>query len=267
VTTSVDHSTNPAAGAVSSARPLGATMLEFTGVGLTYPGGAEAVRDVDLSVRRGELVAVVGPSGCGKSTLLGIAAGLTSPTSGSAVVAAQRPGFVFQDANLLPWRTVQKNVELFLELAGSTARTRRAEALDALATVGLAEYREYLPHQLSGGMRMRVSLARSLTLEPDLFLFDEPFGALDELTRERLNDEVLSIFADRRFAGLFVTHSVQEAIYMSNRIVVLSGRPGHIVDEVDVPFGLDRGPGVRFSPEFSALNERISAALRTEHAG
>ena len=180
---------------------------------------------------------------------------------------AQRRGFVFQDANLLPWRNVLKNVELFLELDGHSGRARRSNALDALETVGLTDYRDYLPHQLSGGMRMRVSLARSLTLEPDLFLFDEPFGALDELTRERLNDEVLGIFADRRFAGLFVTHSVREAIYMSTRVVVMSGSPGRIVDEVDVPFGLDRDPAVRFSPEFAALNERISAALRTGYSG
>ncbi|MGY4643851.1 ABC transporter ATP-binding protein [Cellulomonas sp. URHB0016] len=262
-----DSAPGAAPGTAPGARSPGAAMLDFTGVGMTYPGGAEAVRGVDLTVRRGEFVSVVGPSGCGKSTLLGIASGLASPTAGSAVVDAQRAGFVFQDANLLPWRSVLKNVELFLELDGQLGRARRANALDALETVGLTDYRDYLPHQLSGGMRMRVSLARSLTLEPDLFLFDEPFGALDELTRERLNDEVLALFADRLFAGLFVTHSVREAIYMSTRVVVMSGSPGRIVDVVDVPFGLDRGPGIRFRPEFTALTERINAALRTGYAG
>ena len=262
----MSHLSDSALGAAGGAPALGATMLDFTGVGMTYPGGAEAVRDVDLTVRRGEFVSVVGPSGCGKSTLLGIASGLASPTSGSAVVEAQRRGFVFQDANLLPWRNVLKNVELFLELDGTLGRSRRSNALDALETVGLTDYRDYLPHQLSGGMKMRVSLARSLTLEPDLFLFDEPFGALDELTRERLNDEVLGLFADRRFAGLFVTHSVREAIYMSTRVVVMSGSPGRIVDEVDIPFGLDRDATIRFSPEFAALNERISAALRSGYS-
>jgi NitT/TauT family transport system ATP-binding protein len=242
-------------------------MLNFTGVGLTYPGGAEAIRDVDLTVRRGEFVSVVGPSGCGKSTLLSVASRLATPTAGTALVEAQRAGFVFQDANLLPWRSVLKNAELFLELKGAPGSARRAAALAALETVGLAEHRDYLPHQLSGGMRMRVSLARSLTLEPDLFLFDEPFGALDELTRERLNEEVLAIFRDLRFAGLFVTHSVREAIYLSTRIVVMSGSPGRIVDVVDVPFGLDRDASVRFTTEFAALNERISAALRTGYAG
>ena len=259
-------SVNPPTDDVSDL-PLGATMLDFTGVGMTYPGGAEAIRAVDLTVRRGEFVSVVGPSGCGKSTLLGIASRLATPTAGTALVEAQRAGFVFQDANLLPWRSVLKNVELFLELEGTPSRARRENALEALETVGLGEYRDYLPHQLSGGMRMRVSLARSLTLEPDLFLFDEPFGALDELTRERLNEEVLGIFRDRRFAGLFVTHSVREAIYLSTRIVVMSGSPGRIVDVVDVPFGLDRDAGVRFTAQFAALNERISAALRTGYSG
>jgi NitT/TauT family transport system ATP-binding protein len=242
-------------------------MLDFTGVGLTYPGGAEAIRDIDLTVGRGEFVSVVGPSGCGKSTLLRIASGLATPTAGTATVTAERAGFVFQDANLLPWRRVQRNTELFLELAGSKKRDRRPVAAEALETVGLGGHSRSLPHPLSGGMRMRVSLARSLPLEPDLFLFDEPFGALDELTRERLNDEVLAIFRDRRFAGLFVTHSVPEAIYLSTRVVVMSGSPGRIVDAFEVPFGLDRTAEIRFTPEFAGLSERISAALRTGYAG
>jgi NitT/TauT family transport system ATP-binding protein len=263
----VNPQIDSAPGADPGSRPLGGVMLDFTGVGMTYPGGAEAIRDVDLTVRRGEFVSVVGPSGCGKSTLLGIASRLATPTAGEAVVEAQRAGFVFQDANLLPWRSVVKNVELFLELEGTPTVARRAAALEALETVGLVGQRDLLPHQLSGGMRMRVSLARSLTLEPDLFLFDEPFGALDELTRERLNEEVIGIFRDLRFAGLFVTHSVREAIYMSTRIVVMSGSPGRIIDVVDVPFGLERDASVRFTPQFAALNERISAALRTGYAG
>lgn len=244
--------------------PVGSPVLDFAGVGVTYPGGAEAVRDVTLRIRRGEFVSIVGPSGCGKSTLLRVAAGLSEPTSGSARITAERIGFVFQDANLLPWRTVRRNVELFQELRGVDKRTRHEAALDALAIVGLADHADVLPHQLSGGMRMRASLARSLTLEPDLFLFDEPFGALDELTRERLNDETLSMFDDRRFAGVFVTHSVAEAIYMSTSVVVMSGRPGTVREVVSIPFDLHREPALRESREFIDLASHIANALRTE---
>lgn len=264
MSTTVTHQPSPSAG---SGRQTGGTLLDFVGVGVTYPGGAEAVRHVDLSLGRGELVSVVGPSGCGKSTLLRLAAGLNRPSAGTATVSAERIGFVFQDANLLPWRTVLRNVELFPELASAPAKDRRAAALDALETVGLGGYRDRLPHQLSGGMRMRVSLARSLILEPDLFLFDEPFGALDELTRDRLNDEVLALFADLRFAGLFVTHSVPEAVYMSTRVVVMSGSPGRVVETVEIPFGLDRDASLRLTPEFLALTERIGAAIRTGYSG
>lgn len=251
---------------VASARPAdrhSRDVLNFASVGVTYPRGTEAVRGIDLQLQRGEFVSIVGPSGCGKSTLLRVAAGLSKPTTGEAAVSAQRIGFVFQDANLLPWRSVLRNVELFPELSGQSRSGRRTAALEALDVVGLGNYRDHLPHQLSGGMRMRVSLARSLMIEPDLFLFDEPFGALDEITRERLNDEVLDMFTDRRFAGLFVTHSVPEAIYMSTRVVVLSGCPGQVVDNIDVPFGLRREPGLRLTPDFAALNDRITAALRT----
>ena len=236
--------------------------LDFAGVGLTFEGGATALEGVDLTIDRGEFVSVVGPSGCGKSTLLRIASGLTQATTGTVDVSAERIGYVFQDATLLPWRTVQRNVELLPELAGQDRSRRRDAAREAIATVGLTGYEHYLPRQLSGGMRMRASLARSLTLEPDLFLFDEPFGALDELTRERLNDEVLAMFADLRFAGLFVTHSVSEAVYLSTRVVVMSPGPGRIVASFDVPFGLRRDPKLRFGSEFAELTEQVSDALR-----
>ena len=237
-------------------------MLAFTGVGRTFPDGTQALHDVDLSVDSGEFVSVVGPSGCGKSTLLRLASGLDSPTSGQVGVASKRVGFVFQDPTLLPWRTVRRNVELLAELEHLPKAERRARVTEAIGLVGLTGFEKHRPRSLSGGMRMRTSLARSLVLQPDVFLFDEPFGALDEMTRERLNDELLALFADRGFAALFITHSVAEAVYLSTRVVVMSPRPGHILGDVSVPFGYPRQPDLRYSEEFAKVAGEVSDLLR-----
>lgn len=243
----------------------GATELTFSGVSMTFPNGTTALTDVDLTVRRGELVTVVGPSGCGKSTLLRIASGLATASEGTVDVPTQRIGYVFQDATLLPWRSVRANVELLAELNGLPARERRAKAAAAIELVGLTGFERDLPRTLSGGMRMRTSLARSLTLDPELFLFDEPFGALDEITRERLQDELIRLFCEGQFAGLFITHSVSEAVYVSTRVLVMSGRPGRIVQTFDIPFEMPRDPDIRFTPEFAALTGEVSHALREGH--
>jgi NitT/TauT family transport system ATP-binding protein len=232
---------------------------------MRFDTGTVALEDVDLTVRRGEFVTVVGPSGCGKSTLLRIASGLETATAGTASVSTDRIGYVFQDATLLPWRTVQRNVELLAELNGQSSQERQGKAAAAIELVGLTGFESSLPKQLSGGMRMRTSLARSLTLDPELFLFDEPFGALDEITRERLNDELLRLFVEQQFAGLFITHSVSEAVYLSTRVVVMSGRPGHIVKTFDVPFPMPRDPDIRYSAEFGELVGEVSHALREGH--
>lgn len=245
---------------------LASTSLRFRGVSMTYGTGTVALAGIDLSVSAGEFVSVVGPSGCGKSTLLKIASGLMPATSGEVTVEADRIGYVFQDATLLPWRTVRRNVELLAELGGASRQERGRLAQDAIDTVGLSGFESQLPRELSGGMKMRASLARALTLDPDLFLFDEPFGALDEITRERLNDELLSLFVRRRFAGLFITHSVMEAVFLSTKVVVMSGRPGRIVDTFDVPFGAGRTSDLRFTPEFAALTGEVSRALKGGHS-
>jgi NitT/TauT family transport system ATP-binding protein len=241
-------------------------LLNFSNVAMTFPNGVTALSGVDLTVKRGEFVTVVGPSGCGKSTLLRIASGLTSATEGTVSVGTSRIGYVFQDATLLPWRNVQENVELLAELNGIKKAQRRAEAAKAIELVGLAGFEKQLPKTLSGGMKMRASLARSLTLDPELFLFDEPFGALDEITRERLNDELIKLFTEQQFAGLFITHSVSEAVYLSTKVVVMSGRPGNIVETFDVPFAYPRDPEIRFTPEFAALAGEVSLALREGHS-
>ncbi len=254
----------------SAQRHQGATggrvPLGFERISMTFPDGTRALEDVSFTVAPGEFVTVVGPSGCGKSTLLRIASGLTTQTSGTVVVDRSSLGYVFQDATLLPWRTVSGNVELLAELDGMAKAERRARAREAIELVGLAGFEKKYPKQLSGGMKMRASLARSLVLKPSVFLFDEPFGALDEITRERLQDELLSLFLHEGFAGLFITHSIYEAVYMSTRVLVMSARPGRIVADLRVPFGYPRSPELRFEPEFAELSGQVSAALRGAHA-
>ncbi len=234
---------------------------------MVYPDGTNAVAGFDLAVEAGELVAIVGPSGCGKSTLLRIASGLTKASSGTVTVADGQLGYVFQDATLLPWRTVLGNVELPSELLKVPKARRRELAEQAIELVGLRGFEHHHPRRLSGGMRMRVSLARALTLDPHVFLFDEPFGALDEITRERLNDELLQLFVSKRFAGLFVTHSIYEAAFLASRVVVMSARPGRVMGEVASPFEYPRSPLLRFEPAFADVTGQISALLRAGHVG
>ncbi len=231
------------------------TLLDFRNVEMTFPNGTIALQGVDLTVDRGQFVSVVGPSGCGKSTLLRIASGLETASDGTAGVAADRIGYVFQDATLLPWRSVQGNVELLAELGHMPKAERAAKAAHAIDLVGLGGFESNLPKQLSGGMRMRVSLARSLTLDPELFLFDEPFGALDEITRERLNDELLRLFVEQQFAGLFITHSVSEAVYLSTEVIVMSG-PGSIVGRFEVPFPMPATPTSASPPSSPSWSAR-----------
>ncbi|MCU1527234.1 MAG: transporter ATP-binding protein [Frondihabitans sp.] len=257
--------TTPLDAPSSTASGSSDTLLEFGDVSMRFPNGTTALQHVDLTVSKGEFVTVVGPSGCGKSTLLRIASGLEKASEGTASVKTDRIGYVFQDATLLPWRTVTGNVELLAELNGVPAKERAVKAQESIELVGLTGFEDNLPKQLSGGMKMRTSLARSLTLEPELFLFDEPFGALDEITRERLNDELLRLFVDKQFAGLFITHSVSEAVYLSTKVVVMSGRPGSVVTSFDVPFPMPRSPDIRFEPDFAALVGEVSHALREGH--
>jgi NitT/TauT family transport system ATP-binding protein len=244
----------------------GTESLSFEHVGMVFPDGTEAVSDVSLTIRKGEFVTVVGPSGCGKSTLLKIASGLLEPTSGRVVVDRDRLGYVFQDATLLPWRTVTGNVELLAELHGIAAAERKQLAEEAIQLVGLGGFEGHYPKSLSGGMRMRASLARTLTLKPPVFLFDEPFGAVDEITREHLNEETQQLFQREGFAGLFITHSISEAVFMSTRVLVMSARPGRIVSEFEVPFPYPRSPDLRFDPEFAELSGEVSHALRGSHS-
>jgi NitT/TauT family transport system ATP-binding protein len=248
-----------------STATLNDTLLDFSDVAMTFPDGTVALTGVDLTVKRGEFVTVVGPSGCGKSTLLRIASGLEHASNGTTELGTSRIGYVFQDATLLPWRNVQANVELLAELHGLPRAERAAKAKASIDLVGLTGFEKHLPRALSGGMRMRTSLARSLTLDPEIFLFDEPFGALDEITRERLNDELLRLFAETQFAGLFITHSVSEAVYLSTRVIVMSGRPGTIVDEFEVPFPMPRDPEIRYTAQFAELVGKVSHALRESH--
>ena len=245
----------------TTGRRHGAT-LSFRDVSKTFPDGTFALGSTTFDVAPGEFVTVVGPSGCGKSTLLRIASGLETTSTGTVHVDRDSLGYVFQDATLLPWRTVRRNVELFAELDGMSKAERAQRVAENLRLVGLDGAEDKYPKQLSGGMRMRASLARALVMDPDIFLFDEPFGALDEITRERLNDELLGLFQRKGFGALFITHSIMEAVFLSTRVLVMSSRPGRILESFEVPFGYPRSHDLRFEAPFGELAGEVSHALR-----
>ena len=218
----------------------------------------QALAEVNLDIATGEFISIVGPSGCGKSTLLRIIADLV-PTDGS-VTKPKKGAFVFQDSALLPWRTVQGNVELLMELEHTD--NKRAKAAVALRQVGLNGFERSYPHQLSGGMKMRLSLARSLVLDPEYILLDEPLSAVDELTREVLQEELYDMWTRDKFTAILVTHNIADAVYLSNRVVVMSPRPGKITDIIDIPFK-KRTPDIRSKPQFSKVVNDIAGKLRT----
>ena len=242
------------------------SSLSFDDIGMIFPDGTEALRNISFELSKGEFVTIVGPSGCGKSTLLKIASGLLEPTNGSVEVDRERLGYVFQDATLLPWRTVSKNVELLAELHGIDSQERKQLVEESIELVNLEGFENHYPKSLSGGMKMRCSLARSLTLKPPLFLFDEPFGAVDEITREKLNEDTQQLFKKEGFAGLFITHSISEAVFMSTKVLVMSARPGRLVAEFDIPFEYPRKPDLRFDADFAELCGKVSFALRGSHS-
>ena len=235
-------------------------MISVSGVTKNFDD-VHALKEVNLDIATGEFVTIVGPSGCGKSTLLRIIAGLIS-TQGS-VEKPDKGAFVFQDAALLPWRTVQKNAELLMELEDGFSKEERVSRVSsALQQVGLSGFEKSYPHQLSGGMKMRLSLARALVLRPDYLLLDEPLSAVDELTRELLQEEIHALWKEENFTAILVTHNVAEAVFLSNRVVVMSPRPGEIIHVVDVPFK-KRDQLLRSKAQFTKLVSEISGKLRS----
>jgi NitT/TauT family transport system ATP-binding protein len=237
-------------------------LLSFQSVGKSFASGVDALSGVSFGLARGEFLSLVGPSGCGKSTALRLIAGLTKPSSGTLAWAGERPrtGFVFQDAALMPWATVESNVRLPLELKGLPADADEKVA-QALALVGLSGFARAYPRALSGGMRMRVSIARALAADAELLLMDEPFAALDELTRERLNDELRALWASRGLTVVFVTHSIYESVYLSSRVVVMSARPGRVVADIAMPSPQDRTPEFRLSQDYGERCRAVREAL------
>ena len=245
------------------------------GVGKRFSTGVEALAGIDLAIRPGEFVSLLGPSGCGKSTLLRIVAGLAVPSTGNCRVAvgagghipAGKLGFVFQDPTLMPWSTVTGNVLLPFRIAGRIGHAERERVAAAIAAVGLAGFEHAYPHQLSGGMRMRVSIARALVTDPELLLLDEPFAALDEITRLALNDDLLRLWERHRPTILFVTHSVFESVYLSTRIAVMTARPGRIAADLPIALPQPRTRIMRATPEYAAMCETVSATLAAAMGG
>jgi NitT/TauT family transport system ATP-binding protein len=253
-------------------------VVEAAGVGKTFGSGSMAVtalEAIDLTIRQGEFVSLIGPSGCGKSTLLRLIGDLTSPTTGSVRVNGKPAararqdrdyGMVFQAPVLMDWRTIQKNIELPLEIMGFPADERRRRAGDLLRLVELESFAERHPWELSGGMQQRVAIARALSFDPKLLLMDEPFGALDEMTRERMNAELMNIWQRTRTTIVFVTHSIPEAVFLSSRVVVMSARPGRISQLVEIDLPAERTVETRESDRYYELVTRVREALRQHEA-
>jgi NitT/TauT family transport system ATP-binding protein len=241
----------------------GSPLLALHGVGMTFPNGVRALDGFELTVARGEFLSLLGPSGCGKSTVLRLAAGLAQPTEGRVDrPAGVQVGVVFQEPTLMPWSDAFDNVRLPLRLAGRGAAEVRDEVMAMLERVGLADFAHAYPRELSGGMRMRVSIARALVTRPGLLLLDEPFAALDEITRGRLDDDLLALWGEQGLTVVFVTHSVYEAVYLSTRVAVLAGRPGRVVQTQHIDAPHPRDEHFRASPDYARWCLGASAALR-----
>ncbi len=259
----------------SAGLELADCAVRLRAVTKVYDSGVMALGPLDLDVRRGEFVSLLGPSGCGKSTALRLIAGLNAPTSGTVQVS-HRPGpaqighsigFVFQEPTLMPWASVRDNVRLPLKLAHAPAAAATARVDEALMQVGLAEFATAFPRELSGGMKMRVSLARALVTDPDILLMDEPFAALDEITRFRLNNDLLALWRNLRKTVIFVTHSVFESVYLSQRVVVMTARPGRIGAEFRIDAAEPRDEDFRTSVEYAGYCRTVSAALAQQRQG
>jgi NitT/TauT family transport system ATP-binding protein len=253
-------------------------VIEAKGLSLTFTtadGPVYALTNVDLPILEGEFVSLIGPSGCGKTTLLRVIADLEQPTGGTITVNGKTPeqarlardyGYVFQSPALLPWRTVLDNVKLPLEVMGMSAAEQAERAQRNLNLVNLAGFEKKFPWQLSGGMQQRASIARALSFDPKLLLMDEPFGALDEIVRDKLNDQLLNLWRSTKKTVVFVTHSIPEAVYLSTRIVVMSPRPGRVTDVIDCGLPRDRTLDIRETPEFLKIAHRVREGLRAGHS-
>jgi NitT/TauT family transport system ATP-binding protein len=238
-------------------------LVSLRGVSKTFDSGTQAIAALDLDVRAGEFLSLVGPSGCGKSTALRIVADLIAPTTGGVTWPGGKPeiGFVFQEPTLMPWRNALDNARLPLELKGVSHGDAEARSRQALARVGLGDFEKAYPRELSGGMKMRVSIARAIAAHPKLLLMDEPFAALDELTRQSLNDDLLKLAREDGITVIFVTHSVYESAYLSDRVVVMTPRPGRIAADITLSPPPKRDAAWRLTPAFTDAAGRISAAL------
>jgi len=263
--------TKPAAGS----RPLAVDVRDVSLTFETADGQVEALSQVNLQIAAGEFVSFIGPSGCGKTTLMRLIADLEQPTSGKLLVNGVTPdearlkrayGYVFQAPALYPWRTIEKNVMLPLEVMGFSESERRERARRYLALVNLSGFERKFPWQLSGGMQQRASIARALSFDPALLLMDEPFGALDEISRDHLNEQLLRLWDKTNKTVVFVTHSIPEAVFLSTRIVVMSPRPGRIIDVIDCDFPRDRTLDIRETPEFIRIAHRVRMGLRSGHS-
>jgi NitT/TauT family transport system ATP-binding protein len=259
---------NERAPVVLEARP----EISLAGISKTYGSGRKAVAaldSIDIAIRHNEFVSLLGPSGCGKSTLMLMIAGLVPPTSGMISIQGRKvagpqrtTGIVFQDPVLLPWRTVLDNVLLPIELMGENVESYRDHALELLNTAGIADFADYLPHELSGGMRQRAGICRALVQHPTLLLMDEPFSALDAMTRDEMNLELLRIWEHDRKTVVFITHSISEAIFLSDRVIVISKRPGRIIEEIAIPLPRPRQIELQETPHFAQLRGRVRKLIQ-----
>ncbi|MGJ7510520.1 ABC transporter ATP-binding protein [Variovorax sp. GT1P44] len=237
----------------------------------TYPNGTQALLPVDLTIAEGEFVTLLGPSGCGKSTLLKMVAGMLEPTDGRLLVwrkpvqqieaSGKRMAFVFQSPTLMPWASVRTNVRLPLDLAGVPRKEAEGRVAEALELVGLDKFASALPRALSGGMQMRVSIARGLVTQPDLLLMDEPFGALDEITRHKLDSELLDLWRKKKLTVIFVTHSIHEAVFLSSRVIMMAARPGRVVEQFEIDEPYPRSADFMVSPQFSRYAKKLQDSL------